>query len=119
MYPELVNSSQTRLVVLACETDGRWGKEAQEVIWQLAKRRTEAELPWARKRAEHIWMQRCWGILSIAAQDTYAASLSTGSDLGHAGSAAEREPARLADIATEHQCSYGSSPTPSRMGCPR
>ena len=74
-YPELVTSEVCRLVVLACETGGRWSEECVDPVRHLASRKASDAPDVLRASLFQAWSARWWGILSVAAQDALAASL--------------------------------------------
>ena len=95
-YPELVASSRCRLVVLACETGGRWSSTCSALLRALATRKAEEAPSRLRGAALTAWAVRWWSMLSVAQQTALAATLAADvlGDLdGWAG-----EPPPLADI---------------------
>ena len=74
-YPQLVGSSVARLTTMACETGGRWSKDALVFLRDLAAARArEAPAP-LRAAAAAAWRRRWLTLLSVAQQDSLAASL--------------------------------------------
>ena len=74
-YPELINSSDLRLVVLACEVGGRWSSTCVDVIRGLARHRAATEPSPLRQTARHAWRHRWWCLLSVTQQHALASSL--------------------------------------------
>ena len=74
-YPELIKSSKARLAVAAVEVGGRWGGDAPWLIRSLAEFKARSYPKIIRRRTERAWQSRWWTLLSVAAQDTLAASL--------------------------------------------
>ena len=74
-YPELGRARRCRLVVFGLEVGGRWAPEAATFIRLLARARA-AEVPTSlRAAARAAWVVRWNGILAVAAQRAFAASL--------------------------------------------
>ena len=95
-YPELRRPGPQRLVVLACETGGRWGPQACGLVDRLVLRALCAPQA-VRRAAEAGWRRRWWALLSAALQRALASTLLGGRWLPPAGLAAEGEP-DLADV---------------------
>ena len=74
-YPELVGSSDLRLVVLACEVGGRWSASCVDVIRGLARHRAASEPRQLRSTARQAWRHRWWCLLSMSQQHALASSL--------------------------------------------
>ena len=74
-YPELVGSEACRLVVLACETGGRWSATCADLVRDLAAAKAREAPELLRASLRHAWAARWWALLSVAAQDALAASL--------------------------------------------
>ena len=74
-YPELVRSSELRLTTLAAEVGGRWSDDTVVVVDELAHARARWEPPRLRASATVGWRHRWWTMLSIAAQESLAATL--------------------------------------------
>ena len=90
-YPELTSSMMGQLVVLACETGGRWNSEAVRLVRRCARLRAAAAPALLRSSAAAAWRSRWWGLLSIAAQDALAATLSRDGHLALGGPAADED----------------------------
>ena len=75
-YPELVHSDECRLVVLACEIGGRWSPTCIELVRHLASYKARAAPLVLRGPLRQAWAARWWSLLSVAAQDALAVSLS-------------------------------------------
>ena len=68
-YPELTGEQgRARLVVLACETGGRWSEEAQDFLRQLARARARSEPREIRDVARRAWFRRWCTALSLVAR---------------------------------------------------
>jgi hypothetical protein len=74
-YPELVASSRCRLVVLACETGGRWSDTCSALLRALAAKKAEDAPPLLRGAARQAWVARWYALLSVAQQTALAATL--------------------------------------------
>ena len=113
-YPELVAGPAGRLVVLACETGGRWNGGAQRFVRSLARHRaSEAPAP-LRRSAEAAWRTRWWGLLSIAAQDALAATLNREGHLALGGPAPD-EDVPLGDVLVDAAVAGAPSRLPLRQ----
>ena len=73
-YPEL-DGGGTRLVVLGCEVGGRWNDEARRFVNRLAALRAAQAPPLLRHSVRAAFARRWWGLLSVAVQDSLAATL--------------------------------------------
>ena len=74
-YPELPRRGPQRLCVLACEIGGRWNDESLRLVAQLVRSRTMRAPAPLRGAATQGWYRRWWGLLSVAVQNTLAATL--------------------------------------------
>ena len=74
-YPELVNSSQCRLVVLACEIGGRWSDTCVWLVRELAEYRAQEAPRRLRRSTALAWENRWWGMLSVTLHNSVAATL--------------------------------------------
>ena len=63
------------LVVLACETGGRWFEEAHDFLRQLARARARWEPPEIRQAARRAWFRRWCTALACCAAQAFALSL--------------------------------------------
>ena len=76
VYPELTGRhGRARLVVLACETGGRWSSETQCFLRQAAKAKTRYEPPPLRNSARLAWLLRWSTILACSGVRALALSL--------------------------------------------
>ena len=92
-YPELAAGDRGRLVLLGCETGGRWAEEAWQLLDTLAAAKCCAA-PGRLQRAAHMsWRRRWANIVSVTAQTAAAAALAEPPALGSAGF-----PASLPDL---------------------
>ena len=74
-HPELADGPFGRLVVLACETGGRWNDASLRFVAQLAKHKARSAPRLLQAAARAAWQNRWWGLLSIAAQGALATTL--------------------------------------------
>ena len=74
-YWDLVDSPHLHLMTLACEVGGRWSEACRTTIRGLAQAKSREAPNHARKAARIAWESRWWAILSVAQQDTLAATL--------------------------------------------
>ena len=74
-YPELARSTVLHLVVAAMETGGRLSHEAVELLDAAAVARAKDEPRPLRRQAARAWKARWSAMISIAGQDTLAATL--------------------------------------------
>ena len=87
-YPELLRAHRCRLVVFGLETGGRWSEEAATFLRLLAQARAASAPTAVRRATQAAWVHRWSGILSVAAQRAFAASLlelPPAAELGAAG----------------------------------
>ena len=74
--PELTgDQGRARLVVLACETGGRWSEEAHDFLRHLARARARSEPREIRAVARRAWFRRWCTALSCCAAQAFAMSL--------------------------------------------
>ena len=74
-YFEIVQSSNTHLLVLACETGGRFNDESMFVLRELAKHKAWQAPRLLRRSAEFALLHRWSNLLSVAVQNAFASSL--------------------------------------------
>ena len=74
-YHELLESRRCRLVVLAVEVGGRWSEEALQFVQMLAKAKARAAPALIRASVRAAYLHRWTGILAVAAQRAFAATL--------------------------------------------
>ena len=75
-YPELVGPHRrAHLVVLALEVGGRWSRETQAFVTQLARAKARGETQLMRRRAEQGWRLRWGSILACAAARAVASTM--------------------------------------------
>ena len=74
-YPEIEAAPEMHLATLACEVGGRWSKECQDVIEQLARVRAREAPAYLRTATKLACAARWWAILSCAQQNALAATL--------------------------------------------
>ena len=74
-YPELVDSSILRLSTVAGEVGGRWSEDAARLIQDMAFARSREAPRKLRSSAVVAWRKRWWTMLSVATQDTLAATM--------------------------------------------
>ena len=61
--------------MLACEIGGRWNDEWLRLVAQLVRSRAMRAPALLRGAATQGWYRRWWGLLSVAVQNTLAATL--------------------------------------------
>ena len=74
-YPELLAAGRCRLVVLGFEVGGRWSDEALDFVRRLARAKARSQPEWLRASAAQAYAHRWSGMLAVAAQRAFAASL--------------------------------------------
>ena len=74
-YHELLASRRCRLVVMALEVGGRWSEEAVRFVRLLAKAKARSVPQLVRSAAKAAFLHRWTGILAVAAQRAFAATL--------------------------------------------
>ena len=74
-YPELVESNRLRLTTLACETGGRWSDTCVKTVRLLAKAKARSAREDQQTKLAAAYANRWWNLLSVAAQNSLAASL--------------------------------------------
>ena len=75
-YPELTGEQgQARLVVLACETGGRWSETAQSFLRHLTRARARSKTREMRLAARRAWLRRWCTALACCAAQAFASSL--------------------------------------------
>ena len=74
-YREFGTARRCRLVVFGIKVGGRWSDEARDFVLQLAKAKARATPAILRQSATLAWVNRWSGILAVAAQRAFAASL--------------------------------------------
>ena len=89
-YPELLRRGPQRLCVLACEIGN---DESPRLVAQLVRSRAMRAPAPLRGAATQGWYRRWWGLLSVAVQNTLAATL-LGSPPVHARMPGAQAPAR-------------------------
>ena len=78
-YPEFVNATRCRLVVVGMEVGGRWSQEAAHFLEQLAWQKARDSLP-ALQRATALGWQKRWAeLVSVSAMKALADTLLHGS----------------------------------------
>ena len=79
-YHDVHNSTQACLLVLGCETYGRWCDDAIHIVRELAQLKAQQAPPKLRGCAHHAWANRWWSLIGVGVQRAIAESL-----LRHAG----------------------------------
>jgi len=74
-YHDLVGSDRLLLTTLACEVGGRWSAKCVETVRKLAAARARSAPTHLRRAAQLAWEARWWAMLSVAAQNTLAATI--------------------------------------------
>ena len=74
-YPELTHSSECKFLGLAGEIGGRWSATASKLIRDLARKKSQSAAPRLRRSTAFVWENRWWGMLSVAVQNAFAATI--------------------------------------------
>ena len=74
-YPELERARRGRLVIVGLEVGGRFGTEAVQLLRLLARHRASTVPAQFRPSAIVAWIARWSGLLAVASQRAFAASL--------------------------------------------
>ena len=74
-YPELLATWRCMLVVLGFEVGGRWNDDSLDFVRRLACAKARSQLDWLRASNAQAYAHRWSGLLSVAAQKAFAASL--------------------------------------------
>jgi hypothetical protein len=106
-HPELVGSQVAKLVVVACETGGRWSKESADFVQQLAAAKARSAPAAIQASAACGWHRRWSGMLAVAAQTALAATL-LGDDPWRAAGRDGYTPSL--DLVTESEPAYSRLP---------
>ena len=106
-----MQSRRCRLVVLGMEVGGRWSTEAYNFIRTLAKYKARSKPSIIRKSVQIAYTQRWTGLLSVAAQRAFAATLLE-QPLNSASTEGEEEPF-LEDVLLDAR--LVETPAPSRL----
>ena len=109
-YPELAHGTRGRLMVLACEVGGRWNRDALHFVRRCSRVRCQDAPRLLRKSASQAWSNRWWGLLSIAVQDSLAATLCLEGQCALGGCAADLD-VPLGDVLLDAD----PAATPSRL----
>ena len=67
-YSDVVQSGCSRLLVLGCETFGRWSADAISLIRDLARLKAREAPPVLRAAVQQAWSRRWWGLVSVGCQ---------------------------------------------------
>ena len=100
-YADVVASREASLLVLGCETYGRWCDDATSLIKELVALKAREAPPSLRGCAKHAWSQRWWALVSVGVQRAVAEAL-----LRHNGPDLQPNPPEeptppLADVLTQ------------------
>jgi len=100
-YADVVASREASLLVLGCETYGRWCDDATSLIKELVALKAREAPPSLRGCARYAWSQRWWALVSVGVQRAVAEAL-----LRHSGpdlqpNPPEEPPPPLADVLTQ------------------
>ena len=79
-YADVHTSAQASLVVLGCETFGRWCEDACSLVREMASLKAREAPPLLRGCAHYAWSNRWWALVGVGVQRAIAESL-----LRHAG----------------------------------
>ena len=96
-YPEVARSNTSRLYCLGVEVFGRWGREALQLVRDLARETAAGLPPRVRLGTQTRLLRRWWGLLGLATQRAVARGVlqGTGADLAEA---LRETPPGLADL---------------------
>ena len=64
-----------QLIVLACETGGRWSDTCAWLVKELVREKSAQAPPRLRRSTARAWEARWWGMLAVAVQNSVAATL--------------------------------------------
>ena len=67
-YADVVASREAALLVLGCETYGRWSEDATRIMRELVALKAGQAPPSLRGCARHAWAQRWWALASVGVQ---------------------------------------------------
>jgi len=87
-YADVHASPMATLVVLGCETYGRWCPDACSLVGEMAALKAQDAPPLLRGQARHAWANRWWGVIGVGVHRAIAESL-----LRHAGADLQQCPA--------------------------
>ena len=79
-YADVHASPQACVVVLGCETFGRWCDDAIDLVREMAALKAREAPPLLRAAARHAWSNRWWAHVGVGVHRAIAESL-----LRHAG----------------------------------
>jgi len=79
-YADIHASPQAGLVVLGCETFGRWCDDACSLMREMASLKAREAPPLLRGCAQHAWSNRWWALVGVGVHRAIGESL-----LRHAG----------------------------------
>ena len=74
-YADVHTSRQACLLVLGCETYGRWCEDAVSIIRELASLKARQAPPLLRGCAQNAWSNRWWSLVGVGVQRAIAESL--------------------------------------------
>ncbi len=74
-YQDVHASRQACLLVLGCETYGRWCEDALHIVRELAALKAQEAPPLLRGCAHYAWSNRWWGLVGVGVQRAIAESL--------------------------------------------
>ncbi len=100
-YADVHRSHHACLLVLGCETYGRWCEDSVRIIRDLASLKARQAPPLLRGCARHAWSNRWWALVGVAVQRAIAEAL-----LRHGGcdlqpNAPTHAPPPLAEVLTD------------------
>ena len=84
-YADVNASHQACLVVLGCETFGRWCEDACSLVREMASLKAREAPPLLRGCAHYAWSNRWWALVGVGVHRAIAESLlrHAGADLLH------------------------------------
>jgi len=74
-YADVVSSGDASLLVLGCETYGRWCADAVNIVRELVALKAREAPPAMRGCARYAWSQRWWALVSVGTQRAVAEAL--------------------------------------------
>ena len=103
-YPELVAGGRCKLVVFALEVGGRFGKEALELLDQLAWAKSRSASPLTRSAALLAWRRRWIRMIAISAGVAWARSVTAPTETVPDGPCDGHEPPQDSVLSDARRC---------------
>ena len=86
-YADVHSSPAASLLVLGCETYGRWSEDAVKIVRELAALKAREAPPLLQGCARHSWSNRWWALVSVGVQRAIGEAL-----LRHSGPDLQPQP---------------------------